>query len=58
MAIFLILSVFSIFGGRVFKYFFVLSGGGYINIHNDMLILNADTTRIAVHNDFAFVTFF
>lgn len=55
--IFLLLSFFSIFGGRMFKYHFVLGAGSYVNIQNDLLILNADTTRLALYNDFAFVTF-
>lgn len=54
--IFSILAFISIAGGKNFKNYFVTTDGYYVNIHNDMLIINADTGFIATYNSYSFVT--
>jgi NADH-quinone oxidoreductase subunit L len=50
LSIFFFLTIMSIAGGKTFKHFFVFTEGYYINIQNDTVVVNIDTTRIALYN--------
>jgi proton-translocating NADH-quinone oxidoreductase chain L len=49
---------FSILSGKIFKNFFIFTECNYVDIHNDITIINCDTLYIAYNSGFSFITHF
>lgn len=53
-----VLILLSVGSGKIFRNFFVFSECNYVDIHNDILILNADTMRLACTFNYSYITHF